>query len=329
MRIRIAALAAAATLVTLAACGTTEPAQDGAEPDDSASSGPVTVTDSRGKKVELPAPAKKVVALEWGEAEMLASLDVMPVGVADTEGYSTWVTAEKLDAGVEDVGTRAEPSEDSILGLTPDLVVMEQGRDANLSTRLADKGIPVLVTKGADAKGGDLDRMRADLTMIAKATGTEEKAEELLDEFDAKLASAKKELTEAGAGGASFVMADGYKEGNVISIRPFGEGSLVSRVANEIGLKNVWPGKVDDVWGLGSTDVEGLTTIKDDEVHFLYSASDGTDVFADGLKDNPIWTSLPFVEAGRVHKLTDGVWTFGGPKSCAQYADELVRVFTS
>nr|WP_028850624.1 iron-siderophore ABC transporter substrate-binding protein [Thermocrispum municipale] len=329
MRSRIAAFAASVMLLALGACGTTENPQQAADDEAAGSSGPITVTDSRGKKVELKAPAKKVVALEWGEAEMLASLGVMPVGVADTKGYSTWVTAEKLDSDVKDVGTRAEPSEDSILGLTPDLVVMEEGRDTNLSKRLEDKGLPVLVTKGADAKNGELDRMRSDLMMIAKATGTEDKAEQLLSDLDASLAEAKKKLADAGKDGTPFVMADGYKEGNVISIRPFGEGALVSQVAQEIGLKNAWKGKVDEQWGLGATDVEGLTTIKDDDVQFFYNASDGTDVFADGLSKNPIWKSLAFVKAGNVHKLTDGIWTFGGPKSCAQYADELVRILTS
>jgi len=185
MRSRIAAFAASVMLLALGACGTTENPQQAADDEAAGSSGPITVTDSRGKKVELKAPAKKVVALEWGEAEMLASLGVMPVGVADTKGYSTWVTAEKLDSDVKDVGTRAEPSEDSILGLTPDLVVMEEGRDTNLSKRLEDKGLPVLVTKGADAKNGELDRMRSDLMMIAKATGTEDKAEQLLSDLDA------------------------------------------------------------------------------------------------------------------------------------------------
>ena len=329
MRTRIAAIAAGFMLLALGACGTTENPEQVANPDAASSSGPVTVTDSRGKKIELKAPAKKVVALEWGEAEMLASLGVMPVGVADVKGYSTWDTAEKLDSSVKDVGTRAEPSEDSILGLTPDLVVMEEGRDANLSKRLEDKGLPVLVTKGADAKSGDLDRMRDDLKMIATATGAEDKAEELISELDEKLAAAKQKLADAGKDGTPFVMADGYKEGNVISIRPFGEGSLVSRVAQEIGLKNAWKGKVDEVWGLGSTDVEGLTTIKESDVQFFYNASDGTDVFADGLSSNPIWKSLAFVKAGNVHKLSDGIWTFGGPKSCGQYADELVRILTS
>ena len=38
-------------------------------------------------------------------------------------------------------------------------------------------------------------------------------------------------------------------------------------------------------------------------MHFFYNASDGDDVFADGLADNAIWKSLPFVKKGNLHKL--------------------------
>lgn len=325
LRHRIAALAAIAA-VAVSACGTTEnPASTTEEP--AASGGPVTVTDSRGKDVTLDAPAEKVVALEWGEAEMLVTLGVMPVGVADIEGYRTWVTAEQLDDSVAEVGTRSEPSVDSIVALEPDLVVMEETRGSNLVKQL-EEYVPVLVTKGSDASG-NLDRMREDFTMIATAVGKDTEAKQILDDFDTALADAKQQIADAGAAGQSFVMADGWQDGNAISIRPFGQGALVSEVASQLGLTNAWTGKVDKVWGLGQTDVEGLTTIKGDDVRFLYNASDGTDVFADGLQDNPIWTSLPFVERGRVHKLRDGIWTFGGPKSCQQYADELVKIYTS
>ena len=50
------------------------------------------MTDARNKKIDLPAPATKVVGLEWGVVENLVTLGVMPVGVADTKGYTTWVT---------------------------------------------------------------------------------------------------------------------------------------------------------------------------------------------------------------------------------------------
>jgi iron complex transport system substrate-binding protein len=124
-------------------------------------------------------------------------------------------------------------------------------------------------------------------------------------------------------------MADGWQQGSSISIRMFGPGALVSQVAAELGLANAWTGEVDQVWGLGNTDVEGLTALAGEaDLRFFYNASDGQDVFVDGLAGNPIWESLPFVQQGQVHKLPDGIWTFGGPQSCRQFADALVSVYS-
>ncbi|NGM11492.1 ABC transporter substrate-binding protein [Verrucosispora sioxanthis] len=323
-RTRVTALLAAATAVLLAACGTTENTTEPAAAT-SAASGPVTVTDSRGKEVKLDAPATKVVGLEWGEVEMLVSLGVMPVGVADPEGYATWVSAAKLDPGVKDVGTRGEPSIDSIVALQPDLVVMEDDRGANVITQL-EKYVPVIVTKGSDASD-NLGRMRADLNMIAAAVGKTAEAEKLLADFDAAIADGKKKIADAGAAGKPFAIADGWKEGSTVSIRMFGEGALVSQIGIQLGLTNAWTGETDPAWGLGQTDVEGLTVLSSPDLHFFYNASDGTDVFADGLNSNAIWKSLPFVKQGNLHRMPDGIWTFGGPLSGKQYIDQLVTTY--
>ncbi|KAB8188410.1 ABC transporter substrate-binding protein [Nonomuraea phyllanthi] len=324
------ALTAIAAIALLAACGTTEapvteqaPAPAGAT---SAAAAPITVTDARGKQVTLDRPATRVVSLEWGETEILAGLGVMPVGAADVKGYGTWVTAAKLDASVKDVGTRQEPSVDSISALEPDLVVMESD-DEELAAQL-EKFVPVLVAKGSDASD-NLKRMRDDVNMIATATGRTDAAAKLLSDFDAALADGKARLAAAGAAGKPFIMADGWKQGSTISIRLFGKGALVSEVAGQLGLTNAWTGKVDGEWGLGTTDVEGLSGLKDPDIRFFYNASDGEDVFADGLADNAIWKSLPFVKKQQVTKLPDGIWTFGGPLSCQQYADTLVKAFTA
>ncbi|MFF3601932.1 iron-siderophore ABC transporter substrate-binding protein, partial [Kitasatospora indigofera] len=93
-------IAAAATAVLLVGCGTTEDTTPAASGSDAA----ITITDDRGQTISLDAPATKVVALEWNTAENLVALGVMPVGVADVEGYTTWVKAEKLDESVTDVG---------------------------------------------------------------------------------------------------------------------------------------------------------------------------------------------------------------------------------
>ncbi|MEU7972380.1 iron-siderophore ABC transporter substrate-binding protein [Micromonospora sp. NPDC049089] len=323
-RTRFTALIAVVAALTLGACGTTEKT---ATPETSASAagGPVTLTDSRGKEITLKAPATKVVGLEWGEVEMLVSLGVMPVGVADPKGYGTWVTSAKLDPGVKDVGTRGEPSVDSIVALQPDLIVMEDDRGANMISQL-EKYAPVVVAKGSDATD-NLGRMRTDLTMIAKAVGKTAQAEKLLADFDAAIADGKKKIADAGAAGQPFAIADGWKEGSTVSIRMFGKGSLVSEIGTQLGLTNAWTGKVDEAWGLGQTDVEGMTVLKDPDMHLFYNASDGDDVFADGLAGNAIWKSLPFVQKGNLHKMPNGIWTFGGPLSGKQYIDELVKTY--
>ncbi|MEW9551350.1 ABC transporter substrate-binding protein [Nonomuraea sp. NPDC050783] len=320
-------LLALASTVLLAACGTTEaPVTEEAGPSGSPSAATrISVTDSRGKQVTLDRPAAKVVSLEWAETEMLASLGVMPVGAADVKGYGVWDTAAKLDASVKDVGTRQEPSVDSISALQPDLVVMEAERDSALVAQL-EKFVPVLVTKGSDGTD-NFKRLRDDLTMIATAVGRTDQATKLLTDLDAALADGKEKLAAAGAAGKPFAMADGWKQGSTISVRLFGKGSLVSDVAERLGLKNAWTGKVDEQWGLGTTDVEGLTALKDPETRFFYNASDGEDVFADGLASNAIWKSLPFVKKQQVTKLPPGIWTFGGPLSCRQYAEALVKAY--
>jgi iron complex transport system substrate-binding protein len=321
--LRASSFAAAAATLALAACGTTEAPSGPAAPGDPAG-GPVTVTDARGKTVTLPKPAAKVVGLEWGEIEMLVSLGVMPVGVADPEGYATWVTAAKLDSSVKDVGMRGEPSVDSIVALQPDLVVMEaDGMDAQIAQ--LEQYVPVLVTKGSDATD-NLGRLRDDLNLIATAVGRQDQAAKLLADLDAALADGKQKIA-AASSTKGYAMADGWRQGSAISIRMFGQGALVSDLATELGLQNVWNGEVDAMWGLGATDVEGLTSIKDADVRFFYNASGEEDVFADGLAGNSLWQSYSFVQKGQVTKLPNGIWTFGGPLSCQQYIEALVKAY--
>jgi len=110
----------------------------------------------------------------------------------------------------------------------------------------------------------------------------------------------------------------------------FTDGSLIGAVGEELGLVNAWTGEGDPDYGLAQTDVEGLTALGD--VEFLYydnAAVSAQDPFADGLAGNAIWESLPFVEAGNVHRLPDGIWMFGGPASVEQWIDAAVETLTS
>ena len=323
MRRPLTALAtASAAALALAACGTTEPAADSSEP----SAKSITLTDASGAKVKLDGPAKKVVGTEWDVVEHLVSLGVDPVGVADIKGYTAWDTSAPLTNKPKDIGTRGEPSMDTIASLSPDLIVANDDLSASVLKQLR-KVAPVLEIQSAKASD-QIGQMEENLDLIAEATGTTDKAEELKKGFDAKVAEGKKALADAGLAGREIAFADGYVASNQVSIRPYTSGSLLGAVNEAIGLKNAWTVKGDAKYGLATTDVEGLSGLGDVEFSYIGNDSDGSDPFTVDLAKNAVWKGLPFVKKGNVHRLPDGIWMFGGAKSMEAYIDALVAALT-
>ncbi|MEW2164805.1 iron-siderophore ABC transporter substrate-binding protein [Streptomyces sp. NPDC007084] len=319
----LALTAATAAALALAGCGTTEPAATNA-----AAKGTrhITLTDATGAKIKLDGPAKKVVATEWNVVESLVTLGVDPVGVADVKGYKDWDTSAPLKNAPKDIGTRGEPSMDTVASLSPDLIVATSDLPAAAVKQLR-KIAPVLELSPADS-ADQIGRMKGNLDLIARATGTTAKATEANKAFDATVAAGKKKLADAGLGGRSVAFADGWVASNQVSIRPYTSGSLIGAVNEAIGLKNAWKVKGDKSYGLGSTDVEGLSGLGDLDFAYIGNASEPSDPFAKDLAKNAAWTSLPFVKKGNVHRLPDGIWMFGGPKSMQAYVDALVDALT-
>ncbi len=312
--------------LTLSACGTTEEAADPADASAAPTGGAVTVTDDRGT-VTLDAPATKVVSLEWGLTENLLTLGVEPVGAADVTGYNTWDTVVPLDASTPDVGMRGEPSLDAISALDPDLVVTTTDLPEEVIKQIESQ-YPVIALRGSDASD-PIGHMRRTVEVLGAATGQSAAAKTALADFDTAVADGTTALAAAGADGAAFTMADGWLSDGAVSIRMYTPGSFLGGVADALGLKNAWTAEGDPDYGLAQTDVEGLTQLGD--VQFLYAAndSDGGDAFTDGLTGNAIWEQLPFVVAGNTHRLPDGIWMFGGPRSAEAFIDATVAAVTS
>ncbi|MFD4958292.1 ABC transporter substrate-binding protein [Microbacterium sp. NPDC058389] len=337
----IAALAVLGALsLALTACGTTQVA---ASPDTdttvSASAGcaedatttstdPVELTDAFGRTVTLDQPAKKVAVLEWQQIEDVLSLCLTPVAVADADGYRTWDTAEELPESVESVGTRQEPNLDALFATEPDLVIVEAyTRDDAIIAQLEKYGVPVLATLGANAED-PIGQMLDTFDLIAEATGRTERADVVKDEFEQHLADAKDEVAGAAPAVTDFVYFDGWVDGGNVSLRPFGQGSLVGELGEELGLTNAWTGEVDAAYGLGQTDIEGMTTIGDANLFYTGTVDPDSESFVDAAAENPAWASIPAVAEGRIAAFPGGIWTFGGPRSAEQIIDAYVAAIT-
>lgn len=342
---RLAALAAIGTAaLALSACGTTdvtaggEPAptvaSDSCAADTTATAtGPVSMTDSLGRAVELDAPAERVAVLEWQQTEDLLTLCVAPVGAASLDGYRTYVSAEELPGSVANIGERGEPDLDALYGTNPDLIVIEAySLDDELLKKLEERDVPVLATIGADASG-QIANMKNVFSMIAEATGRTERADAVLAEFDEHLAEAKQKVAGADLATTDFVFFDGWMESGNVVIRPYGTGALFTELGAELGLTPAWTddinesygsGGVDPAYGLAQTDIEGLTAVG--SANLIYSNYDTPESYVAELQKSAIWTSLPAVAEGRAFEFPAGVWGAGGPRSGEQAIDAFVDV---
>lgn len=338
---RLLALGTAALMsgAALTACGTTDSTDsapelkevastDCAADETATSTEPVTLTDDFGRTVTLDKPAARVIPLEWQQIEDVLTLCVSPVAVADVEGYTTWDTAEKLPDGTLDVGTRQEPNTEVILGADPDLIVVEAtAKDDPVIKQFEKYGVPVLATIGADAKD-PIQKMKDTFNLLAQATGRTERAEVVLGEFDDHLAAAKEKVSDADLPTTDFVYFDGWIDGGNVAIRPFGQGSLTAELGEELGLKNVWTGPVDEAYGLGQTDIEGMTEVGEANLFHTGTKDASGDIFVE-LDKNSVWSNLPAVKDGRYHAFPEGIWTFGGPRSSQQIIDAYVDLITA
>ena len=342
MKKSLAAVAALGALAfALTACGTTQPSssspsasaaaatgQGCAEDTTATAAGPVSVTDAFGRTVKLDRPASRVAALEWQQVEDVLSLCLTPVAVADADGYRLWDTAEELPKDVVSVGTRQEPNLDALFQAKPDLVIVEASTpDAPIIAQLEKYGVPVLATSGADA-ADPIREMTETFELIAAATGREERAKAVVGEFEEHLAEAGKKVAAAKPATTDFVFFDGWVDGGNVALRPFGQGSLVGEIGERLGLTNAWKGEVDPAYGLGKTDIEGMTTVGEASLFYTGTADPDSESFVEAAKKNPAWASIPAVKDGRVTAFPSGIWTFGGPRSATQIVDAFVGVLT-
>jgi iron complex transport system substrate-binding protein len=173
----------------------------------------------------------------------------------------------------------------------------------------------------------DLGRT-VELDEPAEATGRTERAEVVLGEFDDHIAAAKEQVAAADLPTTDFVYFDGWVEGGNVSIRPFGKGALFTALGEELGLTCVWTEETDPTYGLGQTDIEGLTTVG--EANLIYTSTDDPEGnYVTELEKNDLWNGLPAVQEGRAHAFPAGIWTFGGPRSSQQAVDAYVEILTA
>lgn len=316
----------AAIAIVLSACGTTEETSE--ESDRSGED--ITVVDGAGNEVTLEGgPAERVVTLEWAQTEAVVSLGVDPVGVADPDGYQSWVgEVVPLRDEPTNVGVRREPSTDAIVDLEPDLILGVEGSIPESELEHLERAAPVVLFKGADAED-PIGHATEDFETIATLLGKDAEAESLIEEFNTTLDDNAAAIADAGLEGKPVVLASPFMNGSTLEIRMHGPRTAPQQIAERLGLGDAWTDPGDDEYGLSSTDLEGLTGLPDDAA-FLYWGNDDeeADLVETTFAQNAVWQSLPLVQNDDVYRAGVGIWVYGGPASLAAWSDDLVAQLT-
>ncbi|SFM04343.1 ABC transporter substrate-binding protein [Salibacterium qingdaonense] len=334
------ALLSAVMMLALAACGvgsdsgSNDDSGSGGEEssestDESSSSETITVTDATGEETQLEETPQNIVVLEWVYAEDLLALGVQPEGMADIEGYKSWVNIEpSLSESVTDVGTRQEPSLEEIAQLEPDLIITSMSRHEGISDELNDIA-PTLMFQPypEEGQGNQYEEMESTFQKIAKAVDKQDQAEQVLSDLEESYSELETQLTESGMDGTEILLSQAFSSNETATLRLFTDNSMVMQILNKIGLNNAFDGSDFESYGYVSGTVEDLEPYQD--AHFMHITQEDDNVFENQLNGNPVWENLNFVQEDRLYALPGDTWTFGGPLAAEVFAEEAVEALTA
>lgn len=152
--------------------------------------GEITVQDAVGTVI-LPKKPERIIAMEFGFTDMLVTLGVQPVGIADDNNANLFMDSVKNKLKTyQSVGSRYEPNIELISSLQPDLIIVDMNKHKNAIPQLRAIA-PLLILNDYQA---DYNQMMTNYLIIAKAVGKEEEGKKRLDEHIAKVEAIKKKL---------------------------------------------------------------------------------------------------------------------------------------
>ncbi|MBB5323469.1 iron complex transport system substrate-binding protein [Anoxybacillus tepidamans] len=295
----------------IAACGSNETSKQANESNakqETKAAFPVTVKDGLGEDVTIKAEPKKIVSLIPSNTEIAYALGLggKIVGVSDFDNYPEDVKNKEKIGGMEF-------NVEKIISLKPDLVLAHASGAHNSKDglqQLKDAGITVLVVN--DAKS--FDDVYRSIELIGKATGTTEKANEIVENMKTKLEEIKEKAKNVKNPVKVWVEVSPAPE-----IYTAGKGTFIDDMLQAISAKNVagdqegWPMFTEEKAVALNPDVI-ITT-------YGYYVKDAVNQ----VLARPAWKDVPAIKNKRVYDVNSDLVSRPGPR-LVEGVEELAKV---
>lgn len=296
-------------VLVLAACSTSKVTEEGTPPAESSApsttpsetpgeaageSAAITIVDGIGKEVTLDKKPERIISLMPSNTEILYALGAgdQVVGVTELCNYP------------EDAATKAKVSDsfniniEEIVALKPDVVFAYTLGQPEAVQKLEELGIKVITIKSA----GNIDDVYSDIELIAKATGNEDKAKEIINGMKQKL-----------EGIVSKVSTIDTKKRVYLEISPSpdiwtaGSGTFQDELLKLIGVENIF----GDVEGWASVSEEVVISSKPDIILTTvgYAPEPEKEILA-----RSSWQEIPAIKNNHVYYVDSDLTTRPGPR---------------
>jgi iron complex transport system substrate-binding protein len=313
------------TIFLLAACGNQaeDTAAEKKEDDKKAEDTSYTVEHAMGKTTIDKTPERVVVLTNEG-TEALLALGVKPVGAVQSWLGDPWYDHIKNDMeGVEVVGVEHEVNLEKIAALKPDLIIGNKLRQEAVYDKLS----AIAPTVFSETLRGD---WKENFKLYAKALNLEEKGNEVLSDFDAKVADLKQKL--------------GDKVNQEVSVVRFMAGtariyytdSFSGVIFDQLGFKRAKQQEElfteDNKLGKLAIEVgkEVIPKMDGDVLFYFTYAPEGDKEALNTAKEwtsDPLWKNLNAVKNGNAYEVSDAIWnTAGGVIAANKMLDELEQI---
>lgn len=273
----------------------------------------VTIEDSRGTH-EFAAPPRRVVALTWSTAEQILELGIVPVGIADIEGYEAWVVRPPIPEGVASVGLRHEPNMERIAELKPDLILASDDQIAFVPQ--LETIAPVLHFNLFNSDQDVLATSRRVYLDLGRLFGREDHARARLDELDRRLEELAGRIRDRYGDNPPKVTIVRFVDEARLVVH--GENAMPIYALNALGLESGYPQPASK-WGVAFKKVQDLGRVNEGIVLHIEPFPQAEKVFA-----NPLWQAMPFVRAGRFGSIRS-TWSYGGALSVGYLAEAITE----
>lgn len=293
-------------LLLLAGCGeqtSTSKNTDGAEEEkDTSSAADVREVEHAMGTTTIEGTPKKIVTLYQGATDAAVAFGIKPVGAVESWVQQPIYDYLKADLeGVTIVGDETQPNLEEISKLQPDLIIASKLRHEEIYEQLSAIA-PTVTHETVFAFEETVD-------LMGKALNEEEKAAEILSNWDERVADFQEKIKEK--------LGDQWPiHASVLNFRADHARIYVTGFAGSIlselgfgGPKNITDESLDVV---KLTDKESISNMNADVFYIFMEDDEAVKKTYEEWTNHPLWKNLDAVKADQLYTVDEVIWNMGG-----------------